>query len=343
MNFISNFVFITFSDTVNNIAFTPDSSHIISCSSDGSIAAVRCGNWKLEKHWKNAHKGSPVNCLAIHPSGKLALSLGGDGVLRTWNLVKGRQAYATNLVPKLGQEAKIITIIKWSPDGTKYLIATNFLLVLYSAEKAGIIRKVEFKSRVTCVEFIDNEILIVGHDDGQVEFYDLQSSAQVFSEAAHETRVKAVVHSDDIIATASSSGELKLWSFTDTMNLMATENCGARITCLVLAESFQEEEVKKEDIVLAENDKPIKHKKVFRIRQEVTIEDEGEIDGEEARIQSKKKSLKKLKRKSKSKTVSPQSIDDVSNRLTRSAGKKSKIVEEEILPAKRKKKRKLKQ
>lgn len=40
---------------------------------------------------------SAVTSLSVHPSGKLALSVGHDGTLRTWNLVKGRQAYATNL------------------------------------------------------------------------------------------------------------------------------------------------------------------------------------------------------------------------------------------------------
>lgn len=38
-----------------------------------------------------------VTCLAVHPSGKMALSVGKDHTLRTWNLVKGRPAYTTNL------------------------------------------------------------------------------------------------------------------------------------------------------------------------------------------------------------------------------------------------------
>lgn len=37
-----------------------------------------------------------VSFLACHPSGKLALSVGKDRTLRTWNLVKGRPAYTTN-------------------------------------------------------------------------------------------------------------------------------------------------------------------------------------------------------------------------------------------------------
>ena len=40
---------------------------------------------------------SAVTLMSIHPNGKLALTVGTDATLRTWNLVKGRQAYATNL------------------------------------------------------------------------------------------------------------------------------------------------------------------------------------------------------------------------------------------------------
>lgn len=40
---------------------------------------------------------SGVNSIAIHPSSKLALTLGQNKTLRTWNLIKGRPAYISNL------------------------------------------------------------------------------------------------------------------------------------------------------------------------------------------------------------------------------------------------------
>lgn len=50
---------------------------------------------KCEKTLRG-HRGGVVG-LAVHPSGKLALSVGRDGTLRTWNLIKGRKAYITKL------------------------------------------------------------------------------------------------------------------------------------------------------------------------------------------------------------------------------------------------------
>lgn len=76
---------------VNHVRFTPDSSHLFSASSDGSLAATRTGSWISEGLWKAPHGGKSINHISIHPSGKLALTLGADLTLKTWNLVKGRQ------------------------------------------------------------------------------------------------------------------------------------------------------------------------------------------------------------------------------------------------------------
>lgn len=35
--------------TVNSVVFTPDGTHLITASDDGVLAAVRCGNWQVEK------------------------------------------------------------------------------------------------------------------------------------------------------------------------------------------------------------------------------------------------------------------------------------------------------
>lgn len=48
--------------------------------------------------------------ISIHPSGKLALSIAKDKKLITWNLVKGRSAYVTNI-------KEIATVVEWSPSG----------------------------------------------------------------------------------------------------------------------------------------------------------------------------------------------------------------------------------
>lgn len=263
-------------DTINCIAFTPDGSHLFTCSSDGSISAIRCGNWQLDKHWLTAHKGSAVNTFAIHPTGKLALSTGEDGVLRTWNLVKGRQAYATNLVPKLKSDAKWITIIKWSPSGEQYLLAINSNIYVYSVESASIDRELTFDSKVICVEFLKDTLIAIGFENGEIKFCDLRTSVHTMNTKAHSMRVKCIAHMNNLLVSASSSGEIKLWKYNKhSLDMLQTVNCGARITCLCLTQTYkdliQQEEVKLEE------DKEVKGKNKLRLTQEVIIENEGEV------------------------------------------------------------------
>lgn len=90
----------THDSVVNHIRFTPDATHLLSAGADGKLAATRAGSWVAEGLWKAPHNAKPVTHITIHPSGKLALTLGADLTLKTWNLIKGRQVLSrTSLYP----------------------------------------------------------------------------------------------------------------------------------------------------------------------------------------------------------------------------------------------------
>ena len=51
----------------------------------------------------------PVYNFAIHPTGKMALSISKDRTMKTWNLMTGRCAYTTNVkIGKISYDIKII-------------------------------------------------------------------------------------------------------------------------------------------------------------------------------------------------------------------------------------------
>nr|CAH7761256.1 unnamed protein product [Callosobruchus chinensis] len=119
--------------TVNAVQFTANGSHVLSGSADGVLSIIKTGNWKLEKIWDKAHKGDPILDIAVHPTGKLALSLGQDYALRTWNLVKGRQAYAINLSTK-SKDFRSLEKICWCNDGVKFLLYGGRYTEVWSIE-----------------------------------------------------------------------------------------------------------------------------------------------------------------------------------------------------------------
>jgi protein MAK11 len=66
-----------------------------SASEDGSMAVWKTGTWECTKTL-TGHRG-PVNCVGVHPSGKIALSVGRDRILRTWDLSIGIAVFRQKL------------------------------------------------------------------------------------------------------------------------------------------------------------------------------------------------------------------------------------------------------
>lgn len=294
-NYSPTSIYFIQTDTVNSINFTPDASHLVTVSNDGTIGIVRCGNWQVEKHWLKPHKGMAVDTLAIHPTGKIAMTTGHDGVLRTWNLVKGRQAYATNLVPRWKIDAKNISVLKWSPSGNTYLLAASNKIDVYSIETAGVKEEFQFDSKIVCVEYLSEEHIAVGLTNGKISIYDIGSGTQCSEIQAHDARVKCLARFEQLLVSASSSGEIKLWSCKkDKLTLLNKVNCSARISCLTVTASCQSANLRRDEVDLT--DKVVtKPSNKLRLKQKVTIEEE--YEEEKTTRMSKKKRDKKKARK----------------------------------------------
>lgn len=81
----------------------PSRSHLVSASEDGTIGIFHARDWSVLRTLRG-HKGR-VNCVDVHPSGKVALSVGKDCMLRMWDMMRGRGVASV----KLGKG--------WSQDG----------------------------------------------------------------------------------------------------------------------------------------------------------------------------------------------------------------------------------
>ncbi|XP_050432870.1 p21-activated protein kinase-interacting protein 1-like isoform X2 [Adelges cooleyi] len=230
--------------TVTSLSFTPDESHLISTSDDGSIAIYETGTWKIKKLWDKAHKGSGVSCLAVHPSGKLALSVGKDKTLRTWNLVKGRPAYTTNH-SSLGAYYFFERII-WSPIGQFYALPLNTKLIIYSVETAGIAFTIECDQKVHGITFLSEHLVCFGTENGSIKCYDIINKELVWNMKIGDVRVKCLSKVDEWLITALSDGHITLWDLKSDEE--PVKNCSIFLDCRVTCMTSSKSPSKKEDV-----------------------------------------------------------------------------------------------
>uniref|UniRef100_A0A8C5QB10 PAK1 interacting protein 1 n=1 Tax=Leptobrachium leishanense TaxID=445787 RepID=A0A8C5QB10_9ANUR len=207
-------------------------THLLSGAEDGLICVWNTKKWECQHTFK-AHKGQ-VSSLSIHPSGKLALSVGNDKTLRTWNLVEGRSAFIKNIK----QNAHIV---QWSPGGETYAVVAHNKLDMYKLETASIIGSIANPKRISSIRFITETLLAVAGDEEAIRLYDTDSQKCLCEFKAHENRVKNL-HSfqfegSPIIVSSSSDGYVKMWKVDtekaqSTPQLICEVNTSARLTCV---------------------------------------------------------------------------------------------------------------
>ncbi|XP_049998151.1 p21-activated protein kinase-interacting protein 1 [Alexandromys fortis] len=205
--------------------------HLISGAEDGLICVWDAKKWECLKSIK-AHKGH-VTFLSIHPSGKLALSVGTDKTLRTWNLVEGRSAFIKNIK----QNAHIV---EWSPSGEKYIVVVLNKVDVYQLDTASVSGTITNGKRISSVTFLSDSVLAVAGDEEVVRFFDCDSLECLCEFKAHENRVKDILSFEipghHVLVTASNDGFIKMWTLKqdkkDPPSLLCEVDTGARLTCL---------------------------------------------------------------------------------------------------------------
>lgn len=236
--------------TINCIQFTNNRSHVISSSADGVLSIVRVGNWQLEKLWEKPHNGKAILDIAVHPSGKLAFTLGADTSLRTWNLIKGRQAYVINLNSK-SKDAKSLEKIIWAEDEVHFILYGGRNTEIWSIETGGILKSIEHDNKVCSCLWYNNKEIIVGYENGQLARINIESGSKSTHEA-HESRVKALAKYKKWIVSASSAGEIKVWN--KHFENQASINTGCRITCMIITKIVIGKKVEKDEDLIEVKD-----------------------------------------------------------------------------------------
>uniref|UniRef100_A0A0D6R7M5 Uncharacterized protein n=1 Tax=Araucaria cunninghamii TaxID=56994 RepID=A0A0D6R7M5_ARACU len=226
----------------NDIAYP---RNLLSGSLDGNICIWDSDLWVHLKTMKAHKKG--VNDLAIHPSGRLALSVGRDCHLSMFNLIKGRCTFTSNL-------QKEATLIEFnSRVGDSYSVGIDEVVSVHNAEDARLLHSLQHSKRVLCLSPAQNGLLLTGGEDSTIRAWDLASGKISFSlENAHKNRIKGLsvlgpktsIESDDapyLVTSASSDGIIRVWDVRmvkrENSTPLSETDSKARITCLASSTS----------------------------------------------------------------------------------------------------------
>ncbi|KAK9167813.1 hypothetical protein Scep_003004 [Stephania cephalantha] len=215
-------------------------SNVISASDDGTVAIYDADPFVHLKSVRVHKKG--INDLGVHPSGRLALTVGRDSCLAMVNLVRGRRSFCC----RLDKEAEIV---RFSVDGERFFMVKEEKVSVHESEDARLVFEMENHKRVLCAANASNALLITGGEDRSITAWDTTSGKVAYRlEDAHSNRVKGIVvlsnggdDNDDVsgpslVASASSDGVIRVWDMRmarkEKPNALVEANTKARLTCL---------------------------------------------------------------------------------------------------------------
>ncbi|KAG0349202.1 p21-activated protein kinase-interacting protein 1-like protein [Podila humilis] len=206
-------------------------THMLSGSDDGKICVWRSKDWECLKIMKGNQ--NTVHSIAIHPSGKIALSVAADHSVRLWNLLLGKQASMTRL--SQGEGLKVA----WNPSGTGYSIMFDQEVGIFEMATAKCIRTIKpaKKTRFNTMRYYKDDYLLVGCEDKIVRVYSTSTGDLVKALLGHAARIKdmdvvtvpftpeetsnkgmrAETKIVDVLTTVSSDGVMKFWNMEEVV------------------------------------------------------------------------------------------------------------------------------
>ncbi|KAF7345369.1 Glycosyltransferase family 39 protein [Mycena venus] len=242
----------------------PSRSHLLSASEDGTLCLFRARDWAVLRALRG-HKGR-VNSVAVHPSGKVALSVGKDRTLRMWDLMRGKGCAST----KLGKEAELV---RWSSDGSLFVVQVASTIDVYTTDM-NLIHTITHPARLQDVKFCkrvngEGDVLLAGAEDKKLSIYDVSNDPEkppriIAEMTGHANRVKAVDTlsialpaasgraSTTIVCTVSSDGKIHVYDLAalpaqagstvlEFSPVAEYDSKGTRLTCVTLADGDVEE------------------------------------------------------------------------------------------------------
>lgn len=245
--------------TITSLSF-PSRTFMLSTSEDGTINLYRTRDWALLRTLRG-HTGR-VNAADAHPSGRVALSVGADRMIRMWDLMRGVGSASV----KIGAEADKLA---WDIRGARFAVLVGRQVMVFKTDMTKV-AEVEQPKRVHDMSFVrapvsgeTHELMLVSTEAGVVHVYDLDhlvdgaddeapAPQEVARLVGHQNRVRSAMaitmrapdHTDHVVATTISSDglirvfvlpALQLDKVPELTAVSQHDTKKSRLTCLSIA------------------------------------------------------------------------------------------------------------
>lgn len=181
--------------------------------------------------------------ICIHPSNKVALSIGCDNTMRMWNLVQGKASFSRKF------RERALKVL-FSPDSKRYAILFGSKAIVYNLSDGQEVYSVEIRMGLSDMTFMESGDFVVVGNDKKIHIYGASGESwyciyviyreirSIVSNTELRLRTVEVVHvpkedSDTpLLVTGSSDGSIQLWDvYAEKENLLASVKTSERITC----------------------------------------------------------------------------------------------------------------
>lgn len=249
---------------------------LLTAAEDGKIFVLRTKDWEVLAELQG-HARVPVGRakvgvvdISVHPTGRLALSVGLDRKLILWNLMTAKKASVMQIYPD-------VLKVSWNLKGDRYAVTYATSIAFFAPESGRIIGTIRspkdslyhseyvavdgkeyfaFSNSRGVIRFVDTEAFEGTVNDDKSEFMTEEPEIDGFSFKIqpHATRVKdfAFITADNVpeadrhvyMTSVSSDSKLVVTDMS-SRETVAAYDTGDRLNCCVMIQEDVEMEIKK--------------------------------------------------------------------------------------------------
>ena len=218
--------------TITALAVCANPGLLVSGSEDGQIAITRIKDCKTLRSFKG-HQSTVLD-LAMHPTGRVALSISSDNTLRMWDLTRGTCAAVRKISDTKRSVAPSMSV-KYTPEGSRYcVLLSSGTLEVCSSSSMDV---AQIAGPYTSVCPVSEDLFVAGNTKGQIHLIQVNEDCseltliQSVSEL-HSSRLRGIARvGPSTIASVCAEGNIVISTIRDSeIAQIRTIETGMRIT-----------------------------------------------------------------------------------------------------------------